>query len=57
MPTLNQIDEGTITVLLSGWKLDNIKTYKNVVDLFLPKPFKIDELLRQISKILAEKKI
>jgi len=36
--------------------LDNIKAYKNVVDLFLPKPFKLDDLLKKISKIMSEKK-
>jgi hypothetical protein len=36
--------------------LDNVKAYKNVVDLFLPKPFKLDVLLKQISKIMGEKK-
>jgi PAS domain S-box-containing protein len=53
---IKEIREETITVLLSGWTLDNIKTYRNVVDLFLPKPFKLDVLLRQISKIMGEKK-
>ncbi|OHD67615.1 MAG: hypothetical protein A2W19_11415 [Spirochaetes bacterium RBG_16_49_21] len=53
---IKEINEGTITVLLSGWMLDNIKAYKNVVDLFLPKPFKLDDLLKKISKIMSEKK-
>ncbi|OHD66049.1 MAG: hypothetical protein A2176_09830 [Spirochaetes bacterium RBG_13_51_14] len=53
---IKEIKEDTITVLLSGWKLDNIKAYKNVVDLFLPKPFKLDVLLKKISGIMSEKK-
>jgi PAS domain S-box-containing protein len=53
---IKEINEKTITVLLSGWKLDNIKKYKNVVDLFLQKPFKLDVLLKQISKVMSEKK-
>ena len=53
---IKEIKEETITILLSGWMLDNVKAYKNVVDLFLPKPFKIDELLKKISKIMSEKK-
>ena len=36
--------------------LDNIKGYKNVIDLFLPKPFKLDDLLKKTSRILAEKR-
>jgi PAS domain S-box-containing protein len=53
---IKELKEDTITILLSGWMLDNVKTYKNVVDLFLPKPFKIDELLKKISKIMSERK-
>lgn len=54
---IKELNEDTITILLSGWMLDNIKTYKNVVDLFLPKPFKLDDLLKKISKIMSEKRI
>lgn len=54
---IKEINEDAITVLLSGWLLDNIKAYKNVVDLFLPKPFKLDELLKKIGKLMTEKKI
>jgi len=53
---IKEINENTITVLLSGWMLDNIKGYKNVIDLFLPKPFKLDDLLKKTSRILAEKR-
>jgi len=53
---IKEIKEDTITVLLSGWILDNVKAYKNVVDLFLPKPFKLDELLKKIARILGEKR-
>jgi PAS domain S-box-containing protein len=53
---IKELKEDTITILLSGWMLDNVKAYKNVVDLFLPKPFKLDELLKKISKIMSEKK-
>lgn len=53
---IKEIREDAITVLLSGWMLDNVKAYKNVVDLFLPKPFKLDELLKKIARILGEKR-
>jgi PAS domain S-box-containing protein len=53
---IKELKEDTITILLSGWMLDNVKAYKNVVDLFLPKPFKLDELLKKISRIMSEKK-
>ncbi len=53
---IKEIKESTITILLSGWMLDNIKAYKNTVDLFLPKPFKLDVLLKKMSKLLSEKR-
>jgi CheY-like chemotaxis protein len=53
---IKELKENTITVLLSGWMLDNVKAYKNTVDLFLPKPFKLDDLLKKISKLMSEKR-
>ncbi len=53
---IKEISENTITVLLSGWMLDNVKAYKNVVDLFLPKPFKLDDLIKKIARVLGEKR-
>ena len=53
---IKEIKEDTITVLLSGWMLDNVKAYRNVADLFLPKPFKLDILLKKIAKTISEKK-
>ncbi|HMB20453.1 MAG TPA: response regulator [Spirochaetota bacterium] len=43
--------ENTVTVLLTGWMLTDLKAYKNVVDLYLPKPFKLDVLIRELSCI------
>ncbi len=43
--------ESTVTVLLTGWMLTDLKAYKNVVDLYLPKPFKLDVLIRELSGI------
>jgi len=33
-----------------------VKAYRNVADLFLPKPFKLDILLKKIAKTISEKK-
>ncbi len=41
--------EETITVLLTGWILNNIKAYKNVIDIYMHKPFKLDVLINEIS--------
>ncbi len=49
-------DERLITVLLTGWMLDDLKTYKNVIDLYFPKPFKLDVLIKEIAKSLSAKK-
>ncbi len=53
---IKEIKEDVITILLSGWMLDSVKPYKNVVDLFLPKPFKLDVLLKKIARVMSEKK-
>ncbi len=52
---IKEINDKTVTVLLSGWVLNDLNVYKNVIDLFLPKPFKLDDLLTKISKIFKEK--
>jgi PAS domain S-box-containing protein len=51
---VKELDENTVTVLLSGWMLNNLDAYKNVIDLFLPKPFKLDSLLTEISKLVKD---
>ncbi len=51
---IKEYNENAITVLLSGWMLNDIDSYKNVVDLFLPKPFKLDELLKKTAKIMKD---
>jgi CheY-like chemotaxis protein len=48
---IKELDESTVTILLSGWLVDDIPSYKNIVDLFIPKPFKLDDMLKKISKI------
>ena len=53
---IKEINEDTITILLSGWMLENVNDYKNVIDLFIPKPFKLDDLLKNVSSVFKEKK-
>jgi PAS domain S-box-containing protein len=52
---IKEIDENITTILLSGWTIDDIQAYRNVVDLFLPKPFKLDDLLKNIGLLLKDK--
>lgn len=52
---VREIKPETVTVLLSGWILNDIQTYSNIVDLYLPKPFQIEQLIKDISSILKKK--
>ncbi|MCX8123410.1 MAG: response regulator [Spirochaetes bacterium] len=47
--------EETITVLLTGWILNNIKAYKNVIDIYMHKPFKLDVLINEISNEISKR--
>jgi len=49
---VKEINEDTITVLLSGWPL-NPKGYTGFIDLFMAKPFNIEDLIKGIVKINA----
>ncbi len=51
-----ELHEKTITVLLTGWILDNKNVYGNSVDIFMQKPFQIQDLLIEAGKKIAEKK-
>lgn len=53
---VKEIDENVVTVLLSGWMLKDLRAYKNVVDAFFEKPFKLDELIKGIARTIALKK-
>ncbi len=53
---VKEIDENVVTVLLSGWMLKDLRAYKNVVDAFFEKPFKLDELIKGIARTIASKK-
>lgn len=47
---VKEINEDTITVLLSGWPL-NPKGYTGFIDLFMAKPFNIEDLIKGIARI------
>jgi PAS domain S-box-containing protein len=51
-----EIDEKLMTVLLSGWMLDDLKSYKNVIDIYFPKPFKLEVLITGMAKFLMSRK-
>ncbi len=53
---VKELNEHTVTILLSGWMLKDLNEYSNIIDKFLPKPFKLDDLLTQLSKIMHKKK-
>jgi len=53
---IKELDEHAVTILLSGWLIDDIPSHKNIIDLFIPKPFKLDEMLKRISKVFVERK-
>lgn len=52
---VRELNEQTVTVLLSGWLLDNRSMYENTVDFFLSKPFQLDVLIKEISRILSQR--
>ena len=53
---VRELNEQTVTVLLSGWMLDSRTMYENTVDFFLSKPFHLDVLIKEISRILAQRR-
>jgi PAS domain S-box-containing protein len=53
---VRELNEQTVTVLLSGWVLDNRSLYENTVDLFLSKPFHLDVLIKEISRVLGQRR-
>jgi PAS domain S-box-containing protein len=53
---IRELNEQTVTILLSGWMLDNRSMYENTVDFFLSKPFHLDVLIKEISRILSQRK-
>jgi PAS domain S-box-containing protein len=53
---VKELREDVLTVLLSGWTLEGLTAYRSIVDMFMPKPFKLDDLINSISQVLKEKR-
>ena len=54
---IRELDEKTATVLLSGWPFEDTAKYEKTLDLFIAKPFHLDELIRGISKVISSKMV
>lgn len=52
---IKEINEDSLTILLSGWSLGDIKRYRGFIDLFLAKPFSIDDLIHGIASLESAK--
>ncbi|HPS56714.1 MAG TPA: response regulator [Spirochaetota bacterium] len=52
---VKEINEDSLTILLSGWSMGDIKGYKGFVDLFMAKPFSIDDLVHGIASLDSAK--
>jgi len=53
---VRELHEATLTILLTGWILDDKTIYENSIDLFMQKPFQIQDLLIEAGKKIAAKK-
>lgn len=53
---VKEINEDTVTVLLSGWSLGNIKGYGRLIDFYIAKPFNIDDLMKGIGSVMYAKR-
>jgi CheY-like chemotaxis protein len=49
---IREHNEKCINVLLSGWVLEDISMYQSSIDLFLQKPFQLDELFKKIGSLM-----
>jgi len=54
---VKEINEDTLTILLSGWGVSAFRDYKSFIDLFMAKPFNIDDLVRGMAAIDSLKSI
>lgn len=52
---VKEINEDSLTVLLSGWSMGDIKGYRGFIDLFMAKPFSIDDLIHGIASLETAK--
>lgn len=52
---VKEFNETTATVILSGWSFDEMSSYQNVADSIMPKPFKLNDLINNISELTKER--
>ena len=52
---VKELREETATIVISGWDFDDMSSYKNIVDAIIPKPFKLNDLIKNISAIIKER--
>lgn len=47
-----EINENIKTVIMSKWPKEDMSAYKNVMDVFITKPFRLDSLIFSLSNVL-----
>jgi len=52
---VKEISEDTLIILLSGWSIGDFKRYNSFIDLFMAKPFNIEDLIKGITTTAAAK--
>lgn len=52
---IKEISEDTLIILLSGWSIGDFKRYNGFIDLFMAKPFNIEDLIKGIVTTAAAK--
>lgn len=53
---VRELHEQTLTILLTGWILNDKTVYEKSIDLFMQKPFQIQDLLIEAGRIITSKK-
>jgi DNA-binding response OmpR family regulator len=46
---VKEISEDTTVALLSGWSMGDFKKYNSFIDMFIAKPFNIEDLVKKIA--------
>ena len=54
---IKEISEDTLIILLSGWAIGDFRRYNSFIDLFMAKPFNIEDLITGIINTAAAKNI
>jgi len=50
---IKEVSEDTLIILLSGWSIGDFKRYNSFIDLFMAKPFNIEDLIKGITSSAA----